>query len=450
METIVMNREKEFKINIHDNKNIEIQNKIKNKDIDSTDVIPKVVFDKKWPKFDRNSPITWVSYTVEKQPSSEVYFYHKNPRPNFFKLNVQQEHQLACVLQAYSDVANIEFIKVKAGSKADIIVMNYRADDLVHGYAFYPDPGIISPILINEFHRDNQTPNTGNYGGKVLAHEVGHALGLRHTHDLNFTDKMSVMSYLPAVEPNANYGDNFPSTPQMLDILAIQYLYGANLHTRTGDTVYGFNSNSRRDHFIATRPSDALIFCVWDAGGNDTFDFSGFKQNQLIKLTEGCFSNVGGLTGNVSIAWGVTIENALGGSGDDIIIGNAANNMLSGGNGADKLYGGKGADIFCYRSISDSYTISSDTIYDFKSGEDTLDFSGLISPTGGIEFVDKFSAIGASSRMQMKQHYNDVTNLTYLLIDFRGQGEDFNMKINFTGKHQFTANDFIFGTQLIA
>ena len=53
---------------------------------------------------------------------------------------------------------------------------------------------------------------------------------------------------------------------------------------------------------------------------------------------------MGGLKGNVSIAAGVTIENAIGGSGNDVIVGNAANNVLKGGAGNDVLFGGGGAD----------------------------------------------------------------------------------------------------------
>ncbi|MFP3520841.1 M10 family metallopeptidase C-terminal domain-containing protein, partial [Pseudomonas sp. SIMBA_077] len=74
---------------------------------------------------------------------------------------------------------------------------------------------------------------------------------------------------------------------------------------------------------------------VWDGGGNDTLDFSGFTQNQKINLTATSFSDVGGLVGNVSIAHGVTVENAIGGSGNDLLIGNAAANILEGGAGND-------------------------------------------------------------------------------------------------------------------
>ena len=55
-------------------------------------------------------------------------------------------------------------------------------------------------------------------------------------------------------------------------------------------------------------------------------------QNQRIDIAQGAFSNVGGLTGNVAVAWGAIIENAIGSdSRSDTIIGNSANNTLTGG-----------------------------------------------------------------------------------------------------------------------
>ena len=41
------------------------------------------------------------------------------------------------------------------------------------------------------------------------------------------------------------------------------------------------------------------------------------------------------MVGNVFIAKGVTIENAIGGSGNDLLIGNSASNELKGGAGND-------------------------------------------------------------------------------------------------------------------
>jgi serralysin len=114
--------------------------------------------------------------------------------------------------------------------------------------------------------------------------------------------------------------------------------------TRTGDTVYGFNSNTGEPWFTLTSGLDKTVFAVWDAGGNDTFDFSGYGENATIDLRAGFFSSVGGLVGNVSIAQGVSIENAIGGFGSDSITGNALNNSIQGGGGGDIIMAGSGAD----------------------------------------------------------------------------------------------------------
>ena len=43
------------------------------------------------------------------------------------------------------------------------------------------------------------------------------------------------------------------ATPMLYDIAAIQPLYGADMTTRTGDTVYGDNSNAGRGAFNFAR-----------------------------------------------------------------------------------------------------------------------------------------------------------------------------------------------------
>lgn len=125
------------------------------------------------------------------------------------------------------------------------------------------------------------------------------------------------MSYWSETNTGANFGGYYAAAPLLDDIAAIQLLYGTNMSTRTGDTTYGFNSNTGRDFLTATSATSPLIFAVWDAGGYDTLDFSGYSQNQVIDLRQGHFSNVGGLRGNVAIAQGAVIERAVGGSGSD-------------------------------------------------------------------------------------------------------------------------------------
>lgn len=86
-----------------------------------------------------------------------------------------------------------------------------------------------------------------------------------------------------------------PSTPMVDDIAAIQKLYGANHETRVGDTTYGFNSNAGREAYHLNSSSDAPVFTIWDGGGVDTLDVSGFSDNQLINLNEGAPSDIGGM-----------------------------------------------------------------------------------------------------------------------------------------------------------
>jgi Ca2+-binding RTX toxin-like protein len=91
---------------------------------------------------------------------------------------------------------------------------------------------------------------------------------------------------------------------------------------------------------------------------------------QIINLAAGSFSNVGGLVSNVSIAMRAQIENAIGGSGQDQISGNAFDNRIAGGAGIDTLVGLGGNDTFVLAASNNGL----DQI-DGGSGTDTLDFS---------------------------------------------------------------------------
>jgi hypothetical protein len=131
----------------------------------------------------------------------------------------------------------------------------------------------------------------------------------------------------------------------LMDILAIQSIYGANYQTRNGNTVYGFDaSNDVRaelDFTLNRRP----IVAIWDGGGTDTLNLSGYTMDQQISLVAGSYSSVGGLTANLAIAYGAEIENAIGGRGNDTITGNQLANRLVGGAGHDALDGGAGDDV---------------------------------------------------------------------------------------------------------
>jgi serralysin len=220
-------------------------------------------------------------------------------------------------------------------------------------------------------------------GFDTYLHEIGHSLGLSHPGPYDSlddepdlyaddavyaedTEQYTVMSYFDAGldGSGADHQIYEASTPLLHDIAAIQAKYGADMTTRTGDTVYGFNSNAGRGAFDFTQNTHPII-AIWDAGGNDTLDTSGFLDNQQIDLHAGSFSNVGGLTLNVAIAYNVTIENAIGGSATDIITGNQAANRLEGRAGSDVLDGREGADIMIGGEGDDGYTVETPDTYDW-------------------------------------------------------------------------------------
>jgi serralysin len=223
-------------------------------------------------------------------------------------------------------------------------------------------------------------PPLNTYAFNFFIHEIGHALGLGHAGNYNgsatfATDALylndsyvtSVMSYfLQSESPyftGLGFSSDYAASPMVADILAVQTLYGTPSPVRAGNTVYGFGSTAGRPTYDATI-NPGLVYTVIDNGGIDTLNYSGYGADQRIDLTPEAFSNVGGRTGNVTIARGSIIENAIGGTGNDTILGNGVDNILYGGGGNDTIIGGAGNDIL----------VGNDGVDDLRGGDgnDTL------------------------------------------------------------------------------
>ncbi len=311
---------------------------------------------------------TTISYAFRSTTSPFAIMGH-NAQATFTRSNAAQIDTITQVLALWSDVANIGFTRVGTGTSgaaafsdnATILIGNYQdGNDNSGAFAFPAQAGATASSSAsgdfwdNVFWANNVNPFAGAYGWITLIHELGHSLGLEHPGGYNAAPgqiityaknaeyiedslQYSVMSYFGASNTGANHAGLYSVTPLVDDIAAIQRLYGVNAATRTGNTIYGFNSNADRSVLRLASAAEQRVMTLYDAGGTDTLDLSGYATNQVINLNPGSYSSTGALTLNLSIALTTTIENAIGGAGNDTILANAANNAIDGGGGTDTV-----------------------------------------------------------------------------------------------------------------
>ena len=289
-------------------------------------------------------------------------------------------------LEQYEQVLGTNYVIT-----TDITQATFRLSTTVssqYGAYFYPqDPGFGTAQGIGVFNVNSggfralpQSLEQGGFSFAVILHEFGHAHGLAHPHDrgggsdimVGVTGSDSrgifdlnqgvytVMSYNDAWETHpdgpssfslAGIDNGWSGTLSAFDIAQLHAQYGS-VAANTGNNVYA----------LTDVVNDAFYRTIWDTGGIDTISYGG-ALNARIDLTAATldYSPTGGgvvsfllnlpglpnsaeIKGGYTIANGVVIENATGGSGHDVLIGNAAANVITGNAGDDYLLGGAGGD----------------------------------------------------------------------------------------------------------
>ena len=362
------------------------------------------------------------------------------------------KQNIRLILERYIEpFIDVDFVEV-ADTGSSYGQMRYMfSNGPSNAYANYPfgsqfgDTDIGGDVYLNPAYDQFFQGGPGIGGFNTLLHETLHALGLKHPGNYG-----SAPPFLPYGEDNNtntvmsyNNSNDSVATPMPYDIKALQYLYGARSFN-AGNTTYSFDSvykytDGSRTWGSATTP---LKLTIWDSGGIDTLDFShlaydasGYRfdlnhggiltsQSAYNKSAFGVFNQASDKlyytsSYGTAIAYGVTLEKAIGSSSNDRIIGNALANIVRGGNGNDHLSGGNGNDSL-YGEAHNDYLegeAGNDTL-DGGAGNDTLiggvgDDTYFVDSTGDV--ISEATSAGIDT-VNSSISYNLGANLERLTL----------------------------------
>lgn len=334
-------------------------------------------------------------------------------------------------LGLWSAVANITFREITDSTPANFVIerggpgagagASFGSQNTVPiGSTTLSTPGATGSEIEVETTVDDFGPigyDLARHGGhpfSTVVHEIGHMLGIGHGGPYNANvNRMTqqfgpydmtlwtLMSYISPHETDTKFFNSYPVTgtawgsvfeadhnwyfepltPMMLDILAIQRVYGVATSgpLAAGGVTFGFNSNIDVDGFLGriydfSRNAHPVL-TLWSGGTGNTLDLSGYDQDAVINLTPGTFSSAGGKVNNIGIAIGTVIETGIGGEGNDRITASDVASWLKGGDGDDTLTGGAGNDrLDGGAGIDTIFGGAGDDTISGGAGGDTIDF----------------------------------------------------------------------------
>ena len=361
--------------------------------------------------------------------------------------NTEQSYFRGLVDQQNSYI-NMDLIESSSFLVGDIQVAAIRQAS-AEAFAYFPGPSIGGDIFLNR-NVDAGYYSEGGYGVYTMAHELGHAMGLDHTFEDVVLDSAvdntyySAMSYtnvggyeVEALDSGSRYStytvDAYRMDLGIIDVAALQAMYGADMSTNNSDNVYIYNEDSR-----SFEGHSGHYLTIWDAGGVDTLDLSDARYASVINLNDYTLSSisqrnaaeealevaaVAGLgtfdevsfiedfivslgeeaflnQNNLGIAFGVVIENVVAGIGNDIITDNEVDNSIFAGAGDDAIYLGAGGYDRVDGGVGNDTVFIPEVFNDVKRFVDSdgyhivaTNFAATLVGVESIQYSDTFESI---------------------------------------------------------
>jgi len=379
-----------------------------------------------------------ITYSFPTSPSDYAvgYGYGEADDPGFAPVSAALQSAVQYAIGLISSYTNANIVFAGSGSSDIMLAQSPVANPT--SWAYLPDPTYLEggdAWFGTDY--DFSQASLGNYYFMDALHELGHSFGLKHSntpdgvanvvvptaHDDSEYTVMSYRSYVGAADSgyltNEDYG--YAQTYMANDILALQTLYGANYSTHGENTVYSWNPTTGQAFINGVAQlapgggsggtANRIFETIWDGNGVDTYDLSNYATDVTINLNPGASSITSTAqlaylgdshyaAGNVYNAYLFNnnvqsyIENAIGGSGNDTITGNAIANMLDGGGGNDTLIGGAGNDTIVGGSGTDVAVFSgSHTNYLISYNAGTQTFTVADQRTGSPDSTDTVTGV---------------------------------------------------------
>lgn len=319
----------------------------------------------------------------------------------FHAMDQKQETAVVSALSYLTTLINVEFVQQDAQHQADLAFGTNQQDSSA-GYAKYPLGNGNNPSVVMLDNQDasgatnigEQLEDKTSYAWYTLIHEVAHSMGLKHPGPYNAGGGKTPGPYLTTAKDNRlttvmSYkdgpgsqkvnvslsGNGFsyaatgiaPTSYKVLDIAALQYLYGANTQTQAADVSvadgYALYNTLWAPQGVKLNASETTRTNVFDMRAGYYSSVSILSTNDQITAYKASFKSQGDsdaaaethanqlVTGTAALkgklfngkntlglAWGSSYSQISGGAADDRFYASTYSSTVIGGAGNDTLY----------------------------------------------------------------------------------------------------------------